>query len=77
MSVKSPESRPHVAPVRARREKSKPERVSHFTVPVDDDAMEFIQAIEAFKKARSRPFPTWGEVLKVLKDLGYRKVREG
>lgn len=58
---------------RPRLEKPKPERVSHFTTPVEDDALEFIQAIEAFKKAKRRPFPTWGEVLLVLKDLGYRK----
>jgi hypothetical protein len=61
------------APPRVRLEKPKPERISHFTTTVDEDAMEFIQAIEVFKKAKHRPFPTWGEVLQVLKGLGYRK----
>lgn len=60
---------------RPRLDKPKPERVSHFTTAVDEDAMEFIQAIEAFKKAKHRAFPTWGEVLGVLKGLGYRKTR--
>ncbi|MBX3397206.1 MAG: hypothetical protein KF873_00580 [Gemmataceae bacterium] len=36
------------------------------------DEIEFLRAMEHFK--RSRPFPTWTEVLKVLKGLGYRKV---
>ncbi len=57
------------------KDKLKPERISHFTTPVDDESMEFIQAIEAFKKAKRRPFPTWVEVLHVLKDLGYRKSK--
>ena len=57
------------------KEKHKPERVSHFTTPVDDESLEFIQAIEVFKKTKRRPFPTWVEVLQVLKDLGYRKTK--
>jgi hypothetical protein len=61
------------APPRPRLEKPKPERISHFTTTVDEDAMEFIQAIEAFKRAKHRAFPTWGEVLAVVKSLGYRK----
>lgn len=52
----------------------KPERVSQFTTPVDDDTLEFIRAIETFKATKHRPFPSWGEILHVLKDLGYRKV---
>ncbi len=38
------------------------------------DEIEFLRAIERFK--RGRPFPTWTEVLKVLKGLGYRKGAE-
>jgi hypothetical protein len=60
---------------RPKLEKHKPERVSHFATPVDDDTMEFIQAIEAYKKAKRRPFPTWSEALQVLKELGYKKPR--
>ena len=36
------------------------------------DEVEFLKAMELLK--RSRPFPTWSEVLRVLKGLGYRKV---
>jgi hypothetical protein len=49
------------------------ERVSHFTTPVDDETMDFIQAIERFKSDHRRSYPTWTEVLRVLKDLGYEK----
>ena len=37
------------------------------------DELEFINAINAYKTAHSRPFPTWSEVLHVLHALGYRK----
>ena len=37
-----------------------------------DDEVEFLKAMELFK--RSRPFPTRSEVLRVLVGLGYRKV---
>jgi hypothetical protein len=35
---------------------------------------EFVQAIEAYKVSSGRMFPTWSEVLEVLRDLGYVKV---
>jgi hypothetical protein len=41
---------------------------------VDADALEFIAAIERFKKQHSRPFPSWSEVLLVLRQLGYRRT---
>jgi hypothetical protein len=49
------------------------ERVSQFTTPVDDETLDFIQAIERFKAERGRAFPTWTDVLNVLKGLGYAK----
>lgn len=39
-----------------------------------DEQFEFIMAIEKYKKVNNRPFPTWTEVLEVIKKLGYRKV---
>lgn len=39
-----------------------------------DPQWEFLQAIEAYKQANNKPFPTWTEVLEVIKKLGYRKV---
>lgn len=40
------------------------------------DELEFMQAIQAYKKKHNRPFPTWHEVLAIVKSLGYRKCAE-
>lgn len=40
------------------------------------EQMEFIQAIDAYKRINGRAFPTWTEVLDVVKAMGYRKVAE-
>jgi hypothetical protein len=36
--------------------------------------MEFMGAMQLYKQASGRMFPTWSEVLEVLKGLGYEKV---
>jgi hypothetical protein len=36
--------------------------------------MEFMQAIQVYKQKSGRMFPTWSEVLEVLRSLGYQKV---
>ncbi len=46
---------------------------SHFSTRVEDDAMEFIQAIAPFKTVNNQPFPSWTEVFQVFIDLGYKK----
>jgi hypothetical protein len=43
---------------------------------MSDEQFEFLMAINEYKKTNSRPFPTWTEVLEVIKALGYRKVAE-
>lgn len=35
--------------------------------------MEFMMAMNDYKKRSGRMFPTWSEVLEVLKSLGYEK----
>jgi hypothetical protein len=40
---------------------------------VDGDALEFIQAVETYRKEKGRPFPAWTEILQIVKALGYRK----
>jgi hypothetical protein len=35
--------------------------------------LEFAQAMQAYKQTSGRLFPTWSEVLEVLRSLGYRK----
>jgi hypothetical protein len=43
---------------------------------MSDEQFEFLMAIDEYKKRNARPFPTWTEVLEVIKALGYRKVAE-
>lgn len=43
---------------------------------MSDEQFEFLLAIDEYKRSNSRPFPTWTEVLDVIKALGYRKVAE-
>ena len=41
-----------------------------------DDEVAFMRAMDQYKRDNRRPFPTWSEVLEVLRALGYRKVAE-
>ncbi len=41
--------------------------------PMTADELEFVQAIETYKKEKSKHFLPWSEVLSILKALGYRK----
>ena len=38
------------------------------------DQFEFVMAVEAYKKVNKKLYPTWTEILEVLRQLGYRKV---
>ncbi|MCA9088378.1 MAG: hypothetical protein KDA90_07045 [Planctomycetaceae bacterium] len=40
------------------------------------EEVEFMKAMDDYKRRSGRPFPTWSEVLEVLRDLGYRKTAE-
>ncbi len=40
------------------------------------EQFDFLKAINEYKSVNKRPFPTWTEVLDVIKALGYRKVAE-
>ena len=37
------------------------------------EVLEFIQAIDTYKRLNQRPFPNWSEILEILKGLGYEK----
>jgi hypothetical protein len=41
-----------------------------------DDETEFVLAVASYQKRFARRYPTWLEVLNVLRCLGYRKVAE-
>jgi len=37
------------------------------------EEIEFVRAIDRYKQKFNRPFPTWSEVLAIVKELGYTK----
>lgn len=39
------------------------------------DEIEFMQALDAYKRTSGRMFPTCSEILEVVRDLGYEKMR--
>jgi len=39
------------------------------------EQFEFVMAIETYKKVNKRLYPTWTEVLEVVRQLGYRKIK--
>lgn len=41
-----------------------------------DCELEFMRAMDDYKRRSGRPFPTWSEVLEVVISLGYRQVAE-
>ena len=43
---------------------------------MSDEQFEFLMAIDSYKRQNNRPFPTWTEVLEVIKAIGYRKVAQ-
>jgi hypothetical protein len=42
----------------------------------NDDEIDFMKAMDLYKRCNRRPFPTWSEVLEVLRALGYRRVEK-
>lgn len=67
---------PRAAATTARRESAaESDRSAPPLAEVDGDVLEFIEAIDRFKRQHNRPFPSWSEVLMVLRELGYRRDR--
>ena len=65
--------------VKDRREKGERRRqVDPTTCEKDysDEEIIFMKAMDQYKRSNRRPFPTWSEVLEVLRSLGYRKTEE-
>ena len=42
----------------------------------NDEETDFMKAMDRYKRENRRPFPTWSEVLEVMRSLGYRRVAE-
>ncbi len=57
------ERRRQIDPTTCERDYSEPE-------------VEFMRAMDDYKRRSGRQFPTWSEVLEVMHCLGYRKVAE-
>lgn len=38
------------------------------------ELLEFVMAIDEYKRINDRPFPSWSEVFEIIHFLGYRKV---
>jgi len=43
---------------------------------ISGELLEFIMAVDEYKKINDRPFPSWSEVFEIVQYLGYRKVAE-
>lgn len=41
---------------------------------ISGELLQFIMAIDEYKKINERPFPSWSEVFEIIQYLGYRKV---
>lgn len=41
---------------------------------MNEEQLEFIKAVDEYKRANGVPFPTWTEILDLVLYLGYRKV---
>lgn len=74
--ARKPPARPRARKPRAARpldDVAAPDRSAPPLAEVDADVLEFIDALDRFKKQHGRPFPSWSEVLLVLRQLGYTR----
>jgi len=40
---------------------------------MSEEVIEFITAVDDYKRKNQRPFPSWSEILEVVKNLGYER----
>lgn len=59
----------------ATAKKMKKKKISRVppNLEIDPEVLDFIEAIDKYKKKHNRPFPSWSEVLYVFRKLGYKK----
>ena len=69
---------PTVKPVEERRTVERRRQIDPTTCERDytGDETELMRAMDEYKRIAGRQFPTWSEVLEVVKALGYRRVAE-
>jgi hypothetical protein len=75
VSTSAPRPGRTVAPLRGpRRRKIDPTTCER---QYDPEELEFMQALDHYKRSSGRMFPTCSEVLEVVRSLGYRKEVAG
>jgi len=67
------------SPTNLERRRGPGRRLSDFVRDAEEGEMNkeqfmFLMAIEAFKRSNNKSFPTWTDVLEVVRKLGYRKT---
>lgn len=75
----SPTEKISAPPTGLERRRGPGRRLSDFTRSAEEGELTseqflFVMAIEAFKRSNDRMFPTWCDVLEVVRLLGYRKT---
>ncbi|BAM05117.1 hypothetical protein [Phycisphaera mikurensis] len=81
-TARGPDRRVNVLDVRGtglERRRGPGRRRSDFAKAAEEGEMTpeqflMVKAIDAFKRVNDRPFPSWCEVLEVMRKLGYRKT---
>ena len=77
-SVKTTPAKAAARKKQAAASASKGGRAARSAGPVNPDSMsdeviELITAIDEYKRKNARPFPSWSEILEIVRALGYRK----
>jgi len=70
-SARAPERK--AAPATSEPDEDSERRGSTRPDEMPPEVLEFIQAIDEYKRVNRRPFPTWSEVLEIVKTLGYQR----
>jgi hypothetical protein len=70
---------PHPLATNLERRRGPGRRRSDFLKAADEGEMTseqflFVMAVDAFKRANEKTFPSWTDVLEVIRKLGYRKT---
>jgi hypothetical protein len=75
----TPPDEPGSPPAPARPKKERRRRIdpTTFEKQYTPEEIAFMKAMQRFKDSTGKPFPTHGEVLRVVRDLGYEKDAEG
>ncbi len=78
-TLKADGSASDAPPTGLERRRGPGRRLSDFTRAAEEGELTkeqflFLMAIEQFKKANAKTFPTWTDVLEVVRLLGYRKT---